>query len=115
MECPSLEILRESLSRLDGDKVDSVSIEVDGVGALTIGGGPDQFIVVSFPVDGSSSHVEHDSHRAGSVELQVGGQTGIYPATMVLSSDLAFAIAERFLDDGEFDSSLRWAQDCPPE
>jgi hypothetical protein len=115
IECSSFKTLSESLSRLDGDKIDSMSIEVAGVGALMIGGGPDQFIAISFPADGSSSHVETDNAKMGSVELQVGGQTGIYPAAMILTSDLAFAIAERFFREGEFDSSLRWVQDCPPE
>ena len=49
--------LREALSRLDGNRTDCVWIEIEDVGALSIGGGPSGFVVVSFPSDGSSSHV----------------------------------------------------------
>ncbi|MFN7138944.1 MAG: hypothetical protein ACK4UN_06375 [Limisphaerales bacterium] len=115
IECSSVQTIREALSRLDGDKTDSLSIEIPSAGALMIGGGPDQFIIVSFPADGSSSHVETDTAQIGSVELQVGGQTGFYSPAMILSFDLAFAIAEHFFREGEFDSSLGWVQDCPPE
>jgi hypothetical protein len=115
VHCPSVAVLRERLSSLDGDRIDSVWVELDGVGALSIGGGPDKFIAVSFPADGSSSHVETNSHEPKSVELQVGGQIGVYPGVMILSAALASAIAEHFLLQGEFDPSLRWVQDCPPE
>jgi hypothetical protein len=115
VDCPSVAALRERLSSLDGAKIDSVWVELDGVGALSIGGGPDKFIAVSFSADGSSSHVETTSQRSNSVELQVGGQVGIYPGVMILSAAMASAIAEHFLLKGEFDPSLRWVQDCPPE
>lgn len=108
-------VLREQLSRLDGDRTDTLWIETDGVGALSVGGGPDWFIVVSFPSDGSSSHVEFEDHKGDPVEIQVGGQTGVFAAGMVLPADKAFEIAERFLSSGEYDRSVRWVQDCPPE
>ena len=111
---PSVAVLRGRLASLDGNKVDAVWVDVDGVGSLSVGGGPDNFVVVSFPADGSSSHVEADNPLAGSVELQVGGQTGAYPGVMVLSSELAFSIAERFLISGAYDPALKWVQDCPP-
>jgi len=114
IDFPSVAVLRGRLAGLDGDKVDAVWVEVDGVGSLSVGGGPDNFVVVSFPADGSSSHIEADNLQAGRVELQVGGQTGVYPSAMVLSRKLAFSIAEHFLLSGAYDPALKWVQDCPP-
>lgn len=110
----SVPVLRERLASLDGRRTDCLWIEIDDIGSLSIGGGPDRFIVVSFPADGSSSHVEIAGGERGDIELQVGGQVGLYPGSMVLGSDTAFAIAERFLLQREYDSSLGWVQDCPP-
>ena len=107
--------LREALSRLDGQRTDSVWIEIQDVGALCIGGGPSRFVVVSFPSDGSSSHVVTADDDGTSVELQVGGQTGVYSSAMVLPATLAFDIAERFLLSGAYDPAVRWVEDCPAE
>jgi len=107
--------LREALSRLDGQRIDSVWIQIENVGSLCIGGGPSGFVVVSFPSDGSSSHVVTGDDKGATVELQVGGQTGVYSSAMVLPATSAFDIAERFLLSGAYDSSLRWIEDCPAE
>jgi hypothetical protein len=107
--------LREALLRLDGSRTDCLWIEIEGVGALSIGGGPSGFVVVSFPSDGSSSHVVTGDAGGTTVELQVGGQTGIYAAAMVLPATVAFDIAGRFLVSGVFDSVLKWVEDCPAE
>ena len=108
--------LRQALGRLDGDRTDSVWIEIEGVGALSVGGGPTGFVVVSFPADGSSSHVETGEDNDGrTLELQVGGQTGLYPSVMVLPAELGFDIAQRFLLSGKFDPDLRWVEDRPAE
>lgn len=112
---PSVAGLRDRLAILDGDKVDAVWVEIDCVGSLSVGGGPDRFVVVSFPTDGSSSHIEVDNPQEERVELQVGGQTGIYAGTMVLNREEAFSIAEQFLISGKYDPTLKWVQDCPPE
>ena len=107
--------LREALSRLDGNRTDCVWIEIEDVGALTIGGGPSGFVVVSFPSDGSSSHVVTGEDDGTTVELQVGGQTGVCASVMVLPATSAFEIAERFLLSGSFDPALKWVEDCPAE
>jgi hypothetical protein len=107
--------LREALLRLDGNRTDCLWIEIEDVGALSIGGGPFGFVVVSFPSDGSSSHVVTGDDDGTTVELQVGGQTGIYPRVMVLPATLAVEIAERFLQARAFDPALRWFEDCPAE
>lgn len=107
--------LRQGLFRLDGHRIDSAWIEIEGVGTLCIGGGPSGFVVVAFPSDGSSSHVVSDGVDGATVELQVGGQVGIYPSKMVLPASLAFDIAERFLLSSAYDVSFRWVEDCPAE
>jgi hypothetical protein len=107
------EALREALLRLDGSRIDCLWIEIEDVGALSIGGGPSGFVVVSFPADGSSSHVVIGNHDGTTVELQVGGQTGVYSGAMVLPATSAFDIAEGFLSSGVFDPALNWVEDCP--
>lgn len=107
--------LRDALLRLDGSRTDCLWIEIDDVGALSIGGGPSGFVVVSFPFDGFSSHVVTDDDDGTTVEVQVGGQIGIYPVAMVLPTTAAFDIAECFLLSRAFDPSLRWVEDCPAE
>src|SRR5256885_4353696 len=62
--------LREALSCLDGNRTDCVWIEIEDVGALSIGGGPSGFVVLSFPSDGSSSHVVTGEDDGSTVELQ---------------------------------------------
>lgn len=109
------ERLREALCRLDGNRTDWIRIEIEDVGALGIGGGPSGFVVVSFPSDGSSSHVVTGEDDGTTVELQVGGQTGSYPRVMVLPAPLAFGIAERFLQTRAFDPALGWVENCPAE
>jgi hypothetical protein len=107
--------LREALLRLDGDRTDCLWIEIEDVGALSIGGGPSGFVVVSFPSDGSSSHVITGDDDGTTVELQVGGQTGNYPRVMVLPDTSALEIAQRFLQARAFDPALRWVEDSPAE
>lgn len=106
--------LYEALLRLDGSRTDCLWLEIEGVGALSIGGGPSCFVVVSFPSDGSSSHVAIGHDDGGTVELQVGGQTGAYSAAMVLHATVAFHIAEHFLTSGRLDPAQKWIEDCPP-
>lgn len=110
-----MSVLREQFSRLDGNRIDALWIEMEGVGQLCVGGGPDRFIVVAFASDGSSSHVEVETDRVDHVELQVGGQTGRYVSTMVLPAGLALKVAERFLESGHYDRSRHWVEDRPPE
>jgi hypothetical protein len=107
--------LREALLRLDGSRTDCLWIEIEDVGALSIGVGPSGFVVVSFPSDGSSSHVVIGDDDGITVELQVGGQTGLYSGAMVLPATSAFGIAERFLLSGIFDPALNWVEDCPAD
>ena len=78
LENPSVLLLHDQLTRLDGDRIDSLWIEIENVGALDVGGGPDSFVVVAFPADGSSSHVESERKGQERVEFQVGGQTGVF-------------------------------------
>src|SRR5262245_51905862 len=92
--------LREALLRLDGSRTDCLWIEIEDIGALSIGGGPSGFVVVSFPSDGSSSHVVKGDDDGTTVELQVGGQTSVYSGAMVLPATCAFDMAERFLASG---------------
>ncbi|MCP5523155.1 MAG: hypothetical protein H7A46_16590 [Verrucomicrobiales bacterium] len=110
---PTLPALREALLRLDGDRADSLWIEIEDAGALCVGGGPSRFVMVSFRSDGSSAHVVIGPDDGTTVDLQVGGQTGCYPKVMVLPASLAFEIAERFLEFKEFDPRVAWAVDCP--
>ena len=107
--------LREALSRLDGQRIDSLWIEFEDEGSLCVGGGPSGFVVMSFPSDGSSSHVVTGDDDGTTLEVQVGGQTGVYQRAMVLPATSAFDIAERFLKSGAFDSGLKWIEDCPAE
>ena len=107
--------LREALLRLDGNRTDCLWIEIEEVGALSIGGGPSGFVVVSFPSDGSSSHVVTGDDDGTTVELQVGGQPGNYPRVMVLPETSAFEIAERFIQARAFDPALRWVEDSPAD
>jgi len=110
----SLDELRELASRLDGQKTDSLSIEIEGVGRLCLGGGPKHFVAVSFPIDGSSSHIEIDGTLPGKTEVQVGGQSGFYSNRMVMPLDTALKIAESFISKQGFDPALNWVEDCPP-
>lgn len=107
--------LLEALLRLDGKRTDCLWIEIEDVDALSIGGGPSGFVVVSFPSDGSSSHVVTDEDDGTTLELQVGGQTGRYSRFMVLPTKSAFEIADRFLQTMAFDPALNWVEDCPAE
>ena len=112
---PTPRALREALLRLDGHHIDCVWIEIESVGALTIGGGPAGFVVASFPLDGSSSHVVTGDDDGTTIQLQVGGQVGGYPRVMVLPSSWAFEIADRYLQARAFDPTLRWVKDCPAD
>lgn len=109
---PTAQVLRAALSRLDGERTDSICIEIEGVGALVVGGGPDSYVVVSFPEDGSSSHVESGPPDNQYIELQVGGQTGNYPKTMALTLEVALGIAECFLVSRIYDPTTTWVTDC---
>ena len=112
---PTAQALRDALSCLDGQRTDSVWIHIEDVGALCVGGGPSGFVVLSLPLDGSSSHIVAGDDDGTTVELQVGGQTGVYSSAMVLPAASAFDIAERFLLSGVYDSALTWVEDCPAE
>jgi hypothetical protein len=107
--------LRQALDRLDGRRIDSLWVSVADVGALTVGGGPTAFIVLSFPADGSSSHVRVGVDDGRTVKVKTGGQEGLYPRAMVLTAAEAFDVAERFLASGAYDANLDWVEDCPPE
>lgn len=111
----TLQSLRYALLRLDGVSIDSLWIHIPEVGDLQIGGGPTRFVLMSYLVDGSASHLEAGDSADQDVELKVGGQTGIYKSQMALLSKIAFNIAENFLLTGEFDPSACWIQDSPPD
>lgn len=108
---PSWQDVAQAIRSLNGLDVNDVHILPwrSGRAWLSVGGGPDKFIVSGedgqgrYPILRTDSEVSEDP-----IGVVVGGQLGYFPPRHVVSLDEALVAAEAFFVSGGFDVQTAW-------
>jgi hypothetical protein len=111
VENPSLGDVEYAIERLDGRTHTLVMLGTSSEAHMAVGGGAEQHVV----------YVTHDNRSFWSlmsprapeqlIRLNVGGQEGEFPATKVVTRELAMKAARAFFANGEREPSLTWKED----
>jgi len=109
--------IEKVIRELDGKHRTLVILETDGEAHLSIGGGPDKFIVYLTFDNETFYHLLNrayllDPSKSKSKEnIIVGGQAGLYATKLCVGMDTAIQVAETFAQFGEKDRSYIWKKE----
>jgi hypothetical protein len=107
VDAPDLHELERLLRRLDGSKYTMITLIGERDAHLAVGGGSGRYVVYA-TFDNDTFWNLCSAEAEGVVLLNIGGQEGDYASKQVVSMDVAFQAARKFLEAGELDDSLRW-------
>ncbi len=98
VESPAPEDITQAVAGLDGSRRTEVSVtEDEPFRYLSIGGGPDLFLVTGESVDGQILQLRDPAAGAAEVRLVCGGQLGVFERSDLVTFDQAAAALADFL------------------
>lgn len=107
---PRWEQVAEAIARLDGSRHTEVVLS-SADAYLTVGGGPDRFLVFIYTADETSLVAEADVASGRDEEkLVVGGQVGRFPASQLVGAEAALKAARSFFEGRGPSHDLRWVR-----
>lgn len=106
----SIKTVEAGIRRLDSKTYTALYMEGEGASKLSIGGGPDAYVVMFLgdEEEQSSWMLVGDANASGEATLIVGGQDGEFPQAWIVDFDAAVQAAAFFLESGEMDPWLTW-------
>jgi len=101
--------IEAAIRRLDGRQYTEASIEKieeesdanEGEVCLSVGGGPQRFLVIFRAQDGSEFLSAQGEPAAGTIELVIGGQSADFPTNVTVDLESALELARHFADQSE--------------
>ena len=112
---PEWERVLEAIREMNGREHTLICLEGEGKTHLTLGGGPDVFVVYATG-DAETFFTAIDPANAGdSVEMTVGQQTAKYPADLLVGNDVVLKAAKLFAETGKLEQTVHWrsTEDVP--
>jgi hypothetical protein len=106
----SVYAVKEAVRRLEGAERTLVTLQGPGTSHLAVGGSAATGMVVYATFDNDTFYqlTNPEAREDEIVEVVAGGQTGDYPARMVVGLSVAFQAAEEFAEGGVLSSQLAW-------
>jgi Immunity protein Imm1 len=104
--------IEAAILQLDGDRHTVVTLEAENEAHMSVGGGPEQYVVYATLDNEDFPYLFDPSRSAESEEtIVVGGQAGIYPARMCVNLATVLKAARTFAERGQMESSVVWTGD----
>jgi immunity protein Imm1 of predicted polymorphic toxin system len=106
----SVYAVNEAVRRLEGAERTLVTLQGPGTSHLAVGGSAATGMVVYATFDNDTFYqlTNPEAREDEIVEVVAGGQTGDYPARMVVGLSVALQAAEEFAEGGVLSSQLAW-------
>jgi Immunity protein Imm1 len=112
---PEWKRVLEAILEMNRKEHTLICLESETKKHLTIGGGPDAFVVYASG-DEEAFFTAIDPGKAGdSVEMTVGQQTAKYPADLLVGKDVLLKAAKLFAETGKLAQTVLWrsTEDVP--
>ena len=108
---PTWEMISEAIKALDGNVRTLVTVALEPLSRITIGGGGDNGLyVVQANQDGERFHLatRDDDTPASNVTIKAGGQNGEFPARRCVALDTALRAAQTFVETRQLEPAIKW-------
>jgi hypothetical protein len=108
---PTWEMVSGAIKALDGNVRTLVTIVLEPLSHMTIGGGGDNGLyVVQATQDGERFHLatRDDDTFASNVTIKAGGQNGEFPVRRCVAIDTALRAAQTFVETRQLESAIKW-------
>ena len=102
------DVVAEAVRALNGDDLNDFYLQGAGEAHLAVAGGPEHFLVYATADNEQFLTATREADPAEIVEIVAGGQLGAFPATQMVSVEVADRAARFWLQHGRPDPSLSW-------
>jgi len=112
---PEWERVLEAIGEMNGKEHTLICVESETKKHLTIGGGPDIFVVYATGDEETFFTAINPGKAGDSWEITVGQQTAKYPADLLVGKDVVLKAAKLFAETGKLDQTVLWrsTEDVP--
>ena len=101
--------IETAIERLDGEEFTTVVVNGPAPAHMAVGGGDSGRYIVYATFDNRSFfNLVGDPNLEGVEEMNVGGQSGDYPARTIIDRPRAIAAALTFARTGNLDANMKW-------
>jgi len=109
IENPTWQQIEAAIDELDGKTRTLVTMGIDEDTYMSIGGGEGGKYIVTVTFDNIEFYNLVDRARSSGTEKQVvGGQLGMYPATICVGLQTALLAAKTFAELGKLEGTIAW-------
>ena len=105
---PEWERVLEAIREMNGKEHTLICLEGERKKHLTIGGGPDIFVVYATGDEEPFFTAIDPAKAGGSVDMNVGQQTAQYPADLLVGKEVVLKAAKLFAETGKLDQTVLW-------
>jgi hypothetical protein len=105
---PEWERVGKAIKELNGKEHSIICLEGEGKMHMTIGGGPERFVVYATGDHETFFTAIDPGKSGGSVEVAVGQQVGQYPPELLVSQDVVLKAAKLFVEKGKLEPGVHW-------
>jgi len=112
---PEWERVGEAIKEMNGKEHTVICLQGESKIYMTIGGGPDVFVVYASDDDETFYTAFDPGKSGGNADLNVGQQTNKYPLELLVGKDVVLKAAKLFAETGELDPNVSWrsTEDVP--
>jgi hypothetical protein len=105
---PEWERVGEAIKEMNGKEHTIICLEGESKIHMTIGGGPDVFVVYASGDQETFFTAVDPGKSGGGVEITVGQQTNEYPAELLVGKDVVLKAAKLFAETGKLEPNVHW-------
>ena len=105
---PEWERVGEAIKEMNGKEHTLICLEGERKIHMTIGGGPDAFVVYATGDHETFFTAVDPGKGGGSVEINVGQQTNKYPVELLVGKDVVLKAAKLFTETGKLEPNVYW-------
>ena len=105
---PEWERVGEAIKEMNGKEHTIICLEGERKTHMTIGGGPDVFVVYATGDQETFFTAVEPGKSGGSVEITVGQQTNKYPTELLVGKDIVLKAAKLFTETGKLEPNVHW-------
>lgn len=112
---PEWERVLEAIREMNGKEHTLICLEGERNSHLTLGGGPNVFVVYATGDEETFFTAIDPAKAGGSLEITVGQQTAKYPAELLVGKEVVLKAAKLFAETGKLDPGVVWrsTEDVP--
>jgi hypothetical protein len=112
---PEWERVLEAIREMNGKEHTLICLEGEGKTHLTLGGGPDVFVIYATGDEETFFTAIDPGKARDNVEITVGQQTARYPVDLLVGKEVALKAAKLFAETGKLEPGVVWrsTEDVP--